>query len=64
MWLKLQGKRHLVNLVHGTGKVRIIGLRPGTRSLIALYVGDARTTRARTTLPVAVKGVVPATRHR
>jgi hypothetical protein len=60
VWVKLQGKRHLVQLVRGVGKIRVTGLRPGARTLIALYVGDARTTTVRQTLKVAVRGSQPA----
>jgi hypothetical protein len=60
VWVKMQGKKHRVRLVRGVGKIRITDLRPGVRGLIALYVGDARTTRVRTTLKVTVKGARPA----
>jgi surface antigen len=56
VWVKMQGKKHRVRLVQGVGKIRITGLRPGVRRLIALYVGDDRTTLARTILKVTVKG--------
>ena len=62
VWVKLQGKRHLVRLVRGVGKIRVTGLRPGKRTLIALYVGDARTTTVRQTLTVTVLGARPATK--
>jgi hypothetical protein len=63
VWVKMQGKKHLVRLVRGVGKVRITGLRPGVRALVALYVGDARTTRVKTTLKVKVKGTRPTRKH-
>jgi hypothetical protein len=50
--------------VRGVGKIRISGLKPGQRTLIALYVGDERTTRVRTTLKVAVKTERQAKKHR
>jgi len=56
VWVKLQGKRHLVHLVRGVGKIRVTGLRPGRPALVALYTGDARTTRAKSTMKVTVKG--------
>jgi hypothetical protein len=53
--VKLQGRKHLVRLAHGVGKIHVTGLRPGRRAVVALYTGDARTTRVRTTLTVVVK---------
>jgi hypothetical protein len=52
----MQGRKHLVRLVRGVGKIRITGLRPGLRGLVALYAGDARTVRVRTEVKVAVTG--------
>ena len=63
VWIKIQNKRHLVRLVRGVGKIRVNGLRGGVRTLIALYVGDARTTRVKTTLKVTVKGARPTSKH-
>jgi surface antigen len=63
VWVKMQGKRHLIRLVGGVGKIRITDLRPGVRTLIALYVGDDRTTRVKTTLKVTVTGSRPARKH-
>ena len=56
VWVKLQGKRHLVHLKRGVGKIRVTRLRPGRPALVALYTGDARTTRAKATTKVTVKG--------
>lgn len=63
VWVKMQGRKHLVRLVRGVGKVRITGLKPGQRTLIALYVGDERTTRVKTTVKVTVKSQRQAKRH-
>jgi surface antigen len=64
VWVKLQGKRHLVRLAHGVGKIRLSGLRPGRRGLVALYTGDVRTTRARATVTVTVTGARSTKKHR
>lgn len=63
VWVKLQGKRHLVHLTRGVGKIRVTGLRAGRPALVALYTGDARTTRVRTTVKVTVKGARSAKKH-
>ena len=54
VWVKMQGRKHLVRLVRGVGKVHITGLRPGLRGLVALYAGDERTIRVRTEMKVKV----------
>jgi surface antigen len=64
VWVKMMGRKHLVRLVRGVGKIRITGLRPGLRGLVALYVGDARTTRVRTKLRVEVRAAQQHRRHR
>jgi surface antigen len=62
VWVRLEGHKHLVRLIRGVGKIHVTGLRAGRRTVVALYTGDARTTRVRTTLPVTVKGA--RARHR
>jgi surface antigen len=63
VWVKLQGKRHLVRLQRGVGKIRVTGLRPGRPALVALYMGDARTTRVRSTARVTVTGTRTTKKH-
>jgi len=57
VWVKMQGRKHLVRLVRGVGKIHLTGLRPGFRGLVALYAGDARTIRVRKALKVQVRAV-------
>lgn len=64
VWIKMQGRKQLVRLVRGVGKIRFTGLRPGVRAVVALYVGDARTTRVKTSLKVEVRGARPTRKHR
>jgi hypothetical protein len=47
VWVKIQGKKRAVMLTRGVGKVRVTGLRPGSRALVAYYPGNARVTKVK-----------------